>query len=315
MDPIINDDVFLMLPDLIPASRVALKLEYFHMGGSIKVKPALAMLQDLERGGGMQPGSRIIESSSGNLGVALAGLCVQRGYRFTCVLDSHASPANVRHLRALGADIIICETPDDNGGFLAARIAIIQRFLAEHPTAVWTNQYDNEANPEAHYRWTAPAVLRNRPKVTTLFVGCGTTGTAIGCTRYMRDHAPHVRVVTVDSVGSVTFGHRPGRRYIPGMGTSRRPELIERHDVAPPVMVDERDAVRMCRFISQRYGVLIGGSSGSVLAGLFKYARTNPVGEEAVVIAADSGERYLETIFDDQWVAKTFPDLLDEVAP
>lgn len=311
---IINDDVFLDLGDLIDGVRTSLKIEYCHAGGSIKIKPALAMLEHFESTGQLLPGGRVIESSSGNLGVALAGLCVQRGYAFTCVLDSHASPANVRHLRALGAHIIVCDTPDANGGYLAARIEIIRRYLAEHPGAIWTNQYDNDANPDAHYRWTAPAILRNRPDTDFLFVGCGTTGTYLGCARYMRERAPHVRVVPVDTAGSVTFGLPAAPRFIPGMGTSRRPELVERNELDPPVVVRESDAVRMCRLVARRHGILLGGSSGSVLAGLAQATRAGLVAGNVVTIAADSGERYLETIYDDAWVSEHFPDALQPVA-
>jgi 2,3-diaminopropionate biosynthesis protein SbnA len=310
MEGFLNDDAFVPLPGFLGASKVFLKLEWFHTSGSIKIKPAMAMLESCERSGRLKPGGQVIESSSGYLGVALATLCRRKGYDFTCVLDSHASPANVRHIKSLGAKVIVCEQPDANGGFLGARIEIIRRFLAQNPEAVWTNQYDNDANPEAHYRWTAPAVLRNRPDVRSLFVGCGTTGTAIGCTRFMHDHAPQVKVVPVDTVGSVTFGFPPGPRFVPGMGTSRRPELIERNTVPPPILVQERDAVRMCRFVAWTYGLLIGGSSGSVLAGLKAYAKTRDPGEEVVVIAADSGERYLETVYDDAWVKAHFPGLL-----
>lgn len=309
MEGFLNDDAFVPLPGFLSGSQVFLKLEWFHTSGSIKIKPAMGMLESCERSGRLKPGGQVIESSSGNLGVALATLCRRKGYDFTCVLDSHASPTNIRHIKSLGGKVIVCEQPDANGGFLGARIEIIRQFLLQNPEAVWTNQYDNDANPEAHYRWTAPAVLRNRPDVSALFVGCGTTGTAIGCTRYMRDHAPQVTVVPVDTVGSVTFGHPPGPRFVPGMGTSRRPELIDRNTVPPPVMVSEREAVRVCRFVARTYGLLIGGSTGSVLAGVQAYAQTQSPGEEVVVIAADSGERYLETIYDDAWVKAHFPDL------
>lgn len=309
---ILNDDVFLTLPGLIQGVRVSLKLEYCHLGGSIKVKPALAMLQALEANGDLKPGGHVVESSSGNLGVALAGLCAQRGYRFTCVIDTNTSPANVRHLRALGADIVLCRVPDANGGFLASRIDATRRFLTENPGAVWTNQYDNECNPESHYRWTAPAILRNRPEVTSLYVGCGTTGTVIGCSRYMRDHAPEVDVIPVDTIGSVIFGRSPGPRKIPGMGASRRPELIARNEVGKPVLVHEVEGIRMCRLVACRFGVLIGGSSGCVLAGLMQDAPIRSPGRDVVVIAADSGERYLETVFDDEWVDRNFPGCLGD---
>jgi cysteine synthase A len=314
MDSFLNDDAFVRLPGFIEGSEVFLKLEWFHTSGSIKIKPAMAMLESCERSGRLRPGGKVIESSSGNLGVALAVLCRRKGYAFTCVLDSHASPSNIRHIKSLGADVIVCERPDENGGFLGARIEIIRQYLAQNPDAVWTNQYDNDANPDAHYRWTAPAVLRNRPGVRSLFVGCGTTGTAIGCTRFMRDHAPDVAVVPVDSAGSVTFGHPPGPRFVPGMGTSRRPELIERNQIAEPIIVAEREAVRMCRLVAGAYGLLIGGSSGSVLAGLKAYAETRSPGAEVVVIAADSGERYLETVYDDAWVEARFPGLVAKAA-
>ena len=135
-----------------------------------------------------------------------------------------------------------------------------------------------------------------------LFVGAGTTGTLMGCARYFKEHHPSVRIVAVDSVGSVTFGDAPSRRMIPGLGSGVRPALLDESYVDDVVMVDEADTVRTCRTLA-RTGFLFGGSTGTVVSGAQEWlAEHGTPGMTAVAIAPDLGERYLDTIYQDHWV-------------
>lgn len=302
-----TDDKFVTLEGFLPGRTVKLKLEAYNLGGSIKMKTALSLIEDCVKTRGLKPGGRIIESSSGNLGVALAILCAQRGFGFTCVLDVNSSSQNIRLIKAYGGRVVVCDKADHSGGYLDSRINIIREMMADDPSLLWTNQYASEANPMAHYRWTCPALMHHSPGVDWLFVGTGTTGTAIGCARYLRDHAPHVRMVAVDAVGSVTFGHPAGPRFIPGLGSSRKPEIFDRSLIENAVRVTEKDAVRMCRKIARRYGILVGGSTGTVLAGLQQCSQLIDIGAEVVAISPDLGERYLDTIYNDEWVNKHIP--------
>ncbi len=306
---LILDDIFLALPDLAPGREVFLKLESMNPAGSIKMKTALALIDDLEASGALRPGIRVIESSSGNLGVALAVVCAARGYDLTIVADPNATPEAVALMRAFGATVEIVTTTDDSGGYLGSRIDHIKRALAATPHLVWPNQYGNPANPLGHQRTTAPAIFKELGHVDALFVGVGTSGTLRGCLDHIRSINAPTEVFAVDTVGSVTFGESPRPRYIPGIGTSRRPELfqeIQDSDDFHRLLVDERDAVRECRYMARRHGLLIGGSTGSVLAAARRVCGSLDEGARIAAISPDSGEKYLGSIFRDTWVAERY---------
>ena len=165
-----------------------------------------------------------------------------------------------------------------------------------------SNQYTNPGNWKAHYRTTAPAIARQFPQLDVLFVGAGTTGTLMGCARYFREWHRPVRVVAVDSVGSVAFGGAPGRRMIPGLGTSIRPPLLDESYVDEVVRVEEADTIRACHRLARR-GFLFGGSTGTVVSGAMGWLAQHDARElTAVAIAPDLGERYLDTIYQANWL-------------
>jgi 2,3-diaminopropionate biosynthesis protein SbnA len=305
------DDVFVALEGFLPGHQVWLKMEKYHPTGSIKFKTAVEILDTLEASAALRPGQMVIESSSGNLGVALAFLCRQRGYRFTCVVDPHALGDNLQRIRDYGGETAMVTARDASGGHLAARLAKVQALLAAHPGAIWTNQYANPANARAHERFTAPAVLRNVPDVDVLMVGAGTTGTLLGCMQHMHRVAPLVKVVAVDSVGSVTFGSPPAARKLPGIGSGVRPALADAVDAMqrPDVhLIPEPDTIAMCRHLRDQHGVLVGASTGTVVCGLLREARRHPAGRTFVAISPDGGERYQDTVFNDAWVRQAFPE-------
>ena len=283
-----------------------LKCEGLNFAGSIKLKPATEMVEAAELDGALFPESTLVESSSGNLGVALSMVAASKGYRFLCVTDSRCNPTTRRMMEALGAQVHTITTPSEKGGFLGARIDFIRALCAADNRYVWLNQYANPNNWMAHYNTTAPAIVREFPRLDVLFAGAGTTGTLMGCARYLRQWHPHVRVVAVDAVGSVTFGGTPARRMIPGLGTSVRPPLLDESYVDEVVLVEELDAIRACHRLARR-GFLFGGSTGTVISGALRWLAENDGSHlTAVAIAPDFGERYLDTIYCDEWLNKHF---------
>ncbi|MFI5529077.1 2,3-diaminopropionate biosynthesis protein SbnA [Kitasatospora sp. NPDC051853] len=312
---IVLDDLFLDLGGFVPGVDLTLKIEGLNPAGSIKLKAAVGLLEDAEARGVLRPGGRVIESSSGNLGIALASVCAARGYAFTCVIDPNTSVQSIGLMRAFGAEVAMVDRRDANGGFLQSRIDHIQERLREDPELVWPNQYANPANPAAHRERTAAAIGKQFLDVDVLFVGAGTTGTLMGCVEWFRANSPRTRIIAVDTEGSVTFGRPAGRRHIPGLGTSRRPEILRPEGVDEVVMVPEAEAVRMCRRLAAERGLAMGGSTGSVLAAVDRKRLELPSGATVVAIGPDLGERYLNTVYDDLWVAERFGDVLETAAP
>jgi 2,3-diaminopropionate biosynthesis protein SbnA len=283
-----------------------LKCEGFNFAGSIKLKAASEMIEAAERDGILTPGSILVESSSGNLGVALSMIAANKGYGFLCVTDSRCNLSTRRLMQAFGSQVHVITEPDGIGGFLGARINYVRALCASDDRYVWLNQYSNPQNWKAHYRKTAPAIAREFPHLDVLFVGAGTCGTLMGCARYFRMWHRTVRIVAVDSVGSVTFGGAPGRRMIPGLGMNVRPPMLDDSYVDDVVLVEEADTIRACHRLVGT-GFLFGGSTGTVVSGAMDWLTLHGSQDlTAVAIAPDFGERYLDTVYQPNWVLDLF---------
>jgi N-(2-amino-2-carboxyethyl)-L-glutamate synthase len=291
-----------------------LKCEGFNFAGSVKLKAATSMVEAAERDGLLRPGSVLVESSSGNLGVALSMIAASRGYHFVCVTDSRCNLATKRLMEALGAEVHTIVEPDPVSGFLGARLDRVRELLESNDRFVWLNQYSNSNAWKAHFRTTGPAIARQFPQLDVLFVGAGTTGTLMGCARFFRQWHRRVRIVAVDSVGSIAFGAQPARRMIPGLGTGVRPELLDESLVDDVVWVEESDTVRSCHRLARK-GFLFGGSTGTVVSGATSWLRRHDRCDEltAVALAPDLGERYLDTVYQANWVQELYGyDVLEE---
>ncbi|MGW0856695.1 2,3-diaminopropionate biosynthesis protein SbnA [Streptomyces sp. NPDC002690] len=294
-----------------------LKCEGFNFAGSIKLKAATEMVESAERDGVLTKDSILVESSSGNLGVALSMIAASKGYRFICVTDSRCNLTARQMMEALGSRVHVVSDEHATGGLLGARLAYVRDLCAADGRHVWLSQYTNADNWRAHYLRTAPAIAHRFPRLDVLFVGVGTTGTLMGCARWFRGFHRPVRIVAVDTTGSAIFGGPPGRRMIPGLGMSRRPPLLDESYVDEAVHVDEADSVRTCRALARR-GFLFGGSTGTVVSGASNWlARHGGRDLTSVAIAPDLGERYLDTVYQTNWVQALYGDqaLLPEERP
>jgi 2,3-diaminopropionate biosynthesis protein SbnA len=291
-------DLFYRLRVFAGRHDVFLKLEGFNATGSIKIKTAIGLLEDLEKRGLAKPSKTVIvESSSGNLGLALSLLCAVKGYRFICVTDPNANHSSVREMELYGAEVIVVSDRDSAGGFLGTRLRVIDNILCSDPNAVWLNQYANLANKNVHAEQTGNEIAAEFDKVDWLFVGTGTTGTACGVSERLRQEFPSIKVVAVEPVGSVTFGGRPARRTIPGIGTSVRPKLADLLDPDRVVEISEEETIDSCFAFVRDYHLLVGGSTGTVLAAVQRLAPEFSFGDTIVAISPDLGERYLDTVY------------------
>ena len=296
-------DLFYRLRSFARDHDVFLKLEGFNVSGSIKVKTAIGLIEDLERRGIGRPHETVIvESSSGNLGIALSLVCAIKGYKFICVTDSNSTRANIRGMELYGATVIVIDERDADGGFLLNRFAAIDSILKSDPNAVWLNQYANIANKNVHAAETAREIANEFEKVDWVFVGAGTTGTLAGVSERLRHEFPKIKIVAVEPTGSVTFGGKPAKRSIPGIGTSLRPKLADLCNPDHIVTIDEATTVETCLSFVRDYHLLVGGSTGAVLAAVHQLAAEFAHGDIIVAISADLGDKYLDTVYDPAWV-------------
>jgi N-(2-amino-2-carboxyethyl)-L-glutamate synthase len=295
--------------------KVGLKLESYNPSGSIKYRTACGLIKALEALGLLAPGTHIVESTSGNLGVALAFLSQARDYRFTAVTDPKADPVMLEHIKSMGAVVISVREPDEAGGYLLSRLAMIRRLLAEDRASIWPNQYENPANPEIHYSETAPEVCRQRPGMDAVFIAASTGGTLAGIGRYLRFASSSVKVVGVDIQGSRVFGYPSGKRLITGIGSSRPSLFLQPSDYDDVVIVDDREAVITCHYLQDNLGIGLGGSAGAVVAACARYLKAHPEIAQPVCICPDGRANYLNTLYNHAWLAEHGLDSILNLEP
>lgn len=290
------------------------KLEALNPGGSIKDRPALEILEGAMRDGRVTPETVIVESSSGNMGIGLAQACCYHGLRMICVVDIKTSSQNMQILRAYGAEIDIVTEPDPaTGELLPARLNRVQEWLARIENSFWPNQYGNPLNYGSHHRTTMHEVATALAgEVDFILCASSTCGTVRGCGEYVREHGLRTRVVAVDAVGSLIFSDRQGKRLLPGMGAGVRPPLCDMRFIDEVEHVSDAECVAGCRRLVRREGIFAGASSGGLLAAVGHLRDKIPAGANCVVILPDRGERYLDTVYCDEWV-QTHLGELDEL--
>lgn len=286
--------------------RVYAKLELMNPGGSAKDRTALHMVKQAIKRGEIGPRTTVIESSSGNLAVSLAQICGYLGLPFICVLDSRTTSYHLRLIRSLGARIETIDKPDpDTGEYLPARIRRVKELLAEIPDSYWTNQYENPDNYLAHYETTMPELRQELGRIDYLFCGVSTCGTIRGCSERIRDDKLPTRVVAVDAAGSVIFGGdgRAARR-LPGLGAAIVPKQLRSELVDRVVYVDDLACVRGCHDLLKTESILAGASSGGVLEAIRLIQDDIPAGSVCAAILVDRGDRYWDTVYNEEWTAR-----------
>ncbi|QNL51763.1 2,3-diaminopropionate biosynthesis protein SbnA [Olivibacter sp. SDN3] len=285
------------------------KMEMFNPGGSIKDRTAENIIDDALKQGLINTGSTIIESTSGNMGVGLAQLCLYHGLKLILVVDPHTNATVVQLLNTYGAKLVFVETHDGEGGYLNTRLLKVRELLAEIPGSFWPDQYHNPANPLAHQQ-TWREIIRDLGKAPDyLFVPTSTCGTLMGFANEIRQCGGKTKVVAVDAKGSVIFGDKPSKRQLPGIGSSRQSDFLDMAAIHGVIHVSDRDSVEGCRLLLQKESVLAGGSSGAVVHAISEMTHRFPPEIQVVGIFPDRGERYLDTIYSDDWVENNLGDL------
>lgn len=283
--------------------RLFAKLEMFNPGGSIKDRPASFMIQQGIADGRITNSTHLVESSSGNLAIAIAMIARQMKLEFTAVIDPNVTKNNRELIEIYGAKIEFVDEKDVEGGYLQSRIRRVRRLLDELPNAVWLNQYANPDNRRSHYEGIGEEVVRDMPvEPTHAFVGVSTCGTIMGVARRLREAWPAIRIVAVDVVGSVIFGSPGGQRRLPGIGASRVPEQLDTCEIDEVVYVTDWESMQGCHRLVREEGLLAGGSSGSIIAAIEKMVPRLPHDAVIVTVLPDRGERYLDTVYNSNWL-------------
>ncbi|MDA7027393.1 cysteine synthase family protein [Bacillus sp. CLL-7-23] len=284
-------------------ANLHLKIERGNPAGSIKDRPALYMIEQAEKMGKLKPGDTIIESSSGNFGISLAMIGAAKGYHVLILVDPKTTQANLNMLKAYGAEVIVVQEKDDSGSYHKTRIKLANELHREIPNSFRPDQCFNPTNADAHYNITAPEIASQFPDgLDAIVLAVSTGGQTGGISRYFKEHYPQTKIVVVDAIGSSIFSGDEHGYLLPGMGLSWTPTNIENINLIDEIYkVPDESAFIACRTLAKHEGILVGGSTGASLVAALKVAEAEEM-KDVLCLASDSGERYLNTIYNDDWM-------------
>lgn len=289
--------------------RLFVKLENQNPGGSIKDRVALAMIEEAERQGRLKPGATIIEATAGNTGLGLALVTAQKGYHLVLVVPDKMSREKIFHLRALGAEVLLTRS-DVAKGHPDYYQDYAQRLAHGQPNAYYIDQFNNPANPLAHYRSTGPELWRQMDEqIDAVVVGVGSGGTLGGLARYFAEVSPDTEFVLADPQGSILTDYvqrgdygEAGSWRVEGIGEDFVPPLADFRQVKQAYAISDADAFASARDLLRLEGVLAGSSSGTLLSAALRYCQAQSEPKRVVTLVCDSGNKYLSKMFNDYWL-------------
>lgn len=305
-----------------------IKLENCNPGGSIKDRIGRSMIEAAERDGRIGPGSTLIEATAGNTGLGLALVAAQKGYHLVLIIPDKMSQEKVNHLKALGAEVVMTRS-DVGRGHPAYYQDMAERIAAETPNSFYVNQFNNPANPWAHETSTAPEIWEQcERRLDAVVCGVGSGGTITGISHYFARVAPHVEMVLADPVGSVLADYirtgqigEAGSWLVEGIGEDFLPPIADLSRVGTAYQVSDADSLHTARQLLRKEGLLVGSSSGTLMAAALRYCQEQTEPKRVVTFACDSGNKYLSKMYNDYWMAdqglhnrKIYGDLRDVIS-
>ncbi len=325
---LIGNTPLLRLPLRKTQWQLLLKLEKFNPGLSMKDRMALNMIDQAEKSGILKPGGKIFESSSGNTGTGLAIVSAERGYKFTAIVDHHAAKDKIRVMKAYGADIVYVEGDfAEDEVATCARERLAKQLSLKCPGSVCMQQADNPANADGYYKTMGKEIVSATNGSIDMLVGAvGTGGSLSGTARYVKERYPFTKVIGVEPVGSIAFGGEPAPYFQSGTGTPGSVEVGKNVDyevIDVGLKVSDSQAFNTARFLARNNGLMVGGCAGGIIyKALEIIQKQKESGVESgvmVAIVGDGGEKYLDTVFNDEWMmskgllAETVEEELKEI--
>ncbi|MFB7120713.1 2,3-diaminopropionate biosynthesis protein SbnA [Bacillus thuringiensis] len=296
--PIVNIKV-----DTLEDINFYAKLEMFNPTGSVKDRAASYVINHLLENNVINKETVIMESSSGNFGVALSAYCKSKGLKFYCVIDKNISKDNEKIIDFLSEKVFKVDELDESGGYLLNRLKKIKELELLIPNSYWINQYASPLNAEAYYSTLGTEIINSFEYLDYCFIGVSSGGTITGVSQRIKEKFPEVKIIAVDIEGSLIFNKMPKKRSIPGIGSSMKPKILEEALIDDVVIVTEEETIKMCHYLLQENSIFAGGSSGSVLAAAKKYFgnKSTVMNNQVLLILPDRGDRYTSTIYNPDW--------------
>ncbi|WP_114751654.1 pyridoxal-phosphate dependent enzyme [Pleomorphovibrio marinus] len=321
--PIVNAEVFsqgifksigntplIKLGQLFPDrnQEIFAKLEFLNPGGSHKDKTALHLMEQAFRAGLINEESTIIETTTGNLGIGLAQVCLKLKLQLILVVDPLCCKQTIAIAKAYGATIIEVDDPDSFGNCQEAKLSKILELLQQNPEYVWMNQFDNQHNPDSHRKCIGEILDGLENNLDYIYIPTSSIGTLMGCQKEVASRGTATKIIPVNTEGSSILLDSPGKVVLPGMGTSRPAEFLDTSLFDKPIQISDLESIIGCRQLLENEAIMAGGSTGSVVYALRKSIHQLPKDAKVAFIVADRGERYLDTIYNNQWVVENFTE-------
>ncbi len=275
------------------------KLEGCNFYGSAKDRAALYVLTKLLEDGIINSDTEIIESSSGNMGVALSAVCSQMNLKVTIVIDAATSPVNEFLIRSYGANVVKITKADENGSYLVARLEYLNNYVASNKNVYWFNQYGNDYVCEAYRETVGKEIVKDIPDVDYVFVAISSGGTINGISQALKEHNSNIKVIAVDCEGSKIFDQcTTKKRHLTGIGSSIITDNVKKAVFDDHIIISEDRAVEELKELLNKEQIFAGGSSGCVYAGAKEYLKVKNISDKKVVcLFHDRGDRYYEKIY------------------